>query len=218
MTASAPRSVKLAGAALLLVWLAILAAALVKGASCEADCGDHGGRGAFVGVLAATPLGAVGVTLLALGGSSRWTRLLKWVVAASGVLLALLALSLLLHAADRVAAAITGSDLSGPLNDLDAARRNARTEGIASAVAGLFVAALAAGGLLPLLSGGDSAVARRWIRRLLVLLLLTCLAVTLLGLVTAIQAPLMLPLALVGAAGAGGAALLLARPSVRDTN
>jgi hypothetical protein len=218
MTVGTPRALKLAGVALLLVWLAVLAAAVAKVAPCEADCGDHGGRGAFLGLLTATPLAAVGVALLAVGGASRRTRLLGWAVAAGGVLLGVLALLLLLNAADRAAAAITGTDLSGPLTDLEAARSNARTEGIASAVAGFFVATLAAGSLLPLLSGGDSSVARRWTRRLLVLLLLTCLATTLLALATAIQAPLMLPFALLGAAGAGGAALLLARTSVRDTN
>src|SRR4051812_1655347 len=71
-------------------------------------------------------------------GPARLAVLVRRLSAAGGGQLPpLLALSLLMHAADRVAAGITGTDLTGPMNDLGQVPDNARTEGIASGFAGL---------------------------------------------------------------------------------
>jgi hypothetical protein len=53
--------ISLAGGLLLIaLWVAALAWALSIGANCGTDCGDNG-RGAFIGLVAGTPLGAGGL-------------------------------------------------------------------------------------------------------------------------------------------------------------
>ena len=159
-----------AGWALIIAFGLVLLAAMATIGSCETDCGDNGGRGAFLGVMAATPLAILGALLVSRGRSGRLPELLRTLSAAGAVLLGALAIWLLFHGADRLVAGITGTELHGPMNDLAQARANEREAGIVSGIAGLVVAALATTAFLPHLAASGSPAARRWTRGILVLL------------------------------------------------
>jgi hypothetical protein len=209
---------RLAGWCLIIAFALVLAIATATIGSCETDCGDQGGRGAFLGVMASIPMAVIGAMLVTAGRRDRLADTLRKLSAVGGVLLGLLALGLLLHAADRIAAGVTGTDLHGPMNDLDQARQNELNDGYASGMAGLVVASLGAGGLLPLLAAGGSRVSRAWSRRVLIALLALCVLIAALGLATSIGEPLMLAFTAVGATGATAAAYALRKGSVRHTN
>jgi hypothetical protein len=210
--AGPPRVVRLAGCALLLAWVAVVAAAFAKYGSCESDsvCADQS-RAAGLGILVASPLAALGAMLLTVGGSGWATRLLTYAAAAAGALLAVVAISLLLHAAGRFLDLWSGAPLGGNLSDLEQARADARTEGIVSAIAGVVVGGFAAGGFLPLLSGSESLLARRLSSAVLVVLLVLCAALVVVGIATSAAGPTMLLVALVGLAGICGAVYALTR-------
>jgi hypothetical protein len=212
-----PRTVKLAGWALLVTWLAIVTAAFVKYGSCDVNVAcDDSRRAAGMGVLLASPLAAVGAMLLTVGGSGWAVRLLWWAAAAAGALLGVIAIGLLLHAAGRFLALWSGRPLGGNLSDLDAARASARTEGIVSAIAGVVVGGLAAGGFLPLLGGSRSLLARRLSSGVLVLLLMLCAGIGVIGVATSPAKPITLAVALVGLAGISGAVYALTRAWTLD--
>lgn len=128
---------------------------------CDVDCGDSGGRGMFALVVASTPLAAVGAMLMWLapragtpGGAPRALR--RTLLAALGVGLCVVAIGLGLLAVAAFVAAfdefngwLTGRGLSGPLNDPDYMRDQARGAGFFMSAVGLVCAALAAIAIAP---------------------------------------------------------------------
>jgi hypothetical protein len=179
----------LAGAALLALWLLVFVLAAGTLSDCGSDCGDNGGRGAFIGLVAAAPLGALAVTLfvLAAGDARGPLKLLAGLSVAGGALVGVVAAVVLMWA--------LGQALGG---DQDATAKGA--------VAGLLVAsmllAIAASGFLPLLAA-KGAYARRRARWIVAALGFVYLAVT----ATSSADAEMLPYVAVGLTTIAGAAL-----------
>ena len=201
----------LSGAALLAAWLLVFVVAAVTVGSCDYDCGDNGGRAAFLGLVASAPAGALGLTLFVLGagGTRGALKPLTWMSVAGGALIALIALYLVVHAIDQLIDAVTGNDLHF-IGREGYERSQMRTEAAFSAVAAVVLAPIAASGVLPALAARSATGSRRWARRELVLLVILYVAFALGSAVSAIGEIEFLPFALVGLVTAAGAALAFA--------
>lgn len=185
----------LAGAGLLIAWMLVVAAASGALATCGTDCGDNGGRAAFIGLIAGAPLGALAVTLfvLAAGGERGPLKLLSKLAIAGGAMIGLVVVVLVVIGVGGVIRLIAGHDTVD----------HAVAKGTwACFVLALVVLPIAATGLLPSLAakGGDSSYYARYVLGALGLVYVT---VTVLSLGN----PDLFPYLLVGAATTAGAAL-----------
>src|SRR4051812_23970662 len=127
------------------LWLAAVAWAISIAADCGTDCGDNGGRGAFIGLVAVTPLGAGGLALVVLGAERRGAllRLATRAALAGAALLAILALWVAVHS---VLELMNG----GRATAYD--RSQMTREGTGGLVVSVILVGLAATGLLPWLA------------------------------------------------------------------
>ena len=198
----------LAGGVLIAFWLLVAIATATVAANCGPDCGDNGGRGAFIGFVAAAPLAALGLTLVGLGVPRRGPllRLAASFARFGAALLAIIAAVVAVHGADQLIDSITGSDLHA-IGRESYERSQMAKEGAASGVAALVLLAIAASGLLPGLAVSPDERPRAWARRLTVALA----AIYLLLLVPAVATTDVrsLPSVLLGLVTAAGAALVL---------
>jgi hypothetical protein len=200
----------LATGVLLVSWLLVVVATGAVGASCGSDCGDNGGRGAFIGLVAATPLGTLGLTLAGLGARGRLrpiVRLLSRAALVGGALLAFVALVVAVHAADQLLDALTGSDLHA-IGQEQYERSQMKKDAAGSGVVAVALLVLAASALLPTLAGRSGVRSRAWARRLVVALTAIYLLIVV-DAVANIDARVV-PYALLGLITIAGAALVFA--------
>jgi hypothetical protein len=144
--------------------LIVAGAAMFFLTGCEVDCGDSGGRGMFVLVVASTPLVAAGAVLAWIAprtgtpwGAARTLRRplygllsLGLVVVAGG--LGLLAVTAFVEAFHQFEGWLTGRGLSGPLNYPEYMRDQARDEGLFMSFLGLVCVGLAVIAIAPVVA------------------------------------------------------------------
>jgi hypothetical protein len=194
----------LTGAVLLALWLlAFLFAAAALG-SCGSDCGDNGGRGAFIGLVGTAPLGSVGLTLcvLASGGARGPLRPLAWLAVGGGALIGLVAVVVGLAAVVQIVDLLTGGDPQARVYE----REQMGTSAAAHATVAVVLAAIAASGLLPTLAQRPGDGSRRWARGVLIAVSLVYVAFALWAFAVSERD---LPYALVGLFIVAGAAIAL---------